>query len=860
MDVKQKTTPPLLSTVKSSLSKSIERMKQLKTSSDKISYTQDYVPIQDIYKGMIFTTDGKVINILEILPLNYSEESDSKKDMIANAFGIGFKQLPDNGHIKVMNAHTDLSIWENNIRLAMSSETDETLLKRMEDYIAHTKKIQKQNSVCKRFFYIYEYMGDDNGKKSDDFEDIYFTMIQTQRAAINALSGTGNVIIDLQHDPQSLANVLYMYFNPKSSKENSLDARINKVTEAVEYYNKGKTNDEKIVGTLPDYLAPRGMKFGKWDWARIDGLYHTYLTLKDVSYPDECQAGWLTHIIDNLPTGDLDIYYRKITSGLNDFLIDRTEIINRGLVHTHQSTGDIDAQEELMSNASNARYIKELTKKQGEELYEVNIIVTLRADTYKDMLANRNTFLKQMKAMDLHFDKSFMKTQLFFKMTMPLMYIDNEIFHTNCRNMTNSSLATLYCFNSYTMFDDDCACMGTLHKNSTLFGYNNFSKKSFVNPHIFIAGGTGSGKTVTECMMMTRKRMRGERTMCILPLKGHEYQEAVETLDGNFISLRPGGEACINICEIYPSSIANLEDITDDQELYKEIKNLPSFLTQKITSLVNWVRIQMGGNLSKGEAGELNVAFTKVYADFGITEDNMSLWEDVTALTIKKMPIIEDLYNAIKDIPSLAQITSTLKVWVYGNCKNMNGQTNVDFSNKVIAFDINEDYTGEELLPVFMYMAFDICYGIARRDLNEECNIILDETWKFLVIPECAKHIYKMIKILRAYNTSVISATQDIEDAMRSEYGRSLLTQSATKIYLKMNETEIKTLGSSMDLSEYNKNLLQSVPAGYGFVCVNADRLFVHFDPSLWELEIYEPDKVKKAEIRQRRMAMGIGA
>ena len=118
MDVKQKTTPPLLLTVKSSLSKSIEKMKQLKTSSDKISYTQDYVPIQDIYKGMIFTTDGKVINILEILPLNYSEESDSKKDMIANAFGIGFKQLPDNGHIKVMYAHTDLSIWENNIRFS----------------------------------------------------------------------------------------------------------------------------------------------------------------------------------------------------------------------------------------------------------------------------------------------------------------------------------------------------------------------------------------------------------------------------------------------------------------------------------------------------------------------------------------------------------------------------------------------------------------------------------------------------------------------------------------------------------------------------------------------------------------------
>lgn len=135
------------------------------------------------------------------------------------------------------------------------------------------------------------------------------------------------------------------------------------------------------------------------------------------------------------------------------------------------------------------------------------------------------------------------------------------------------------------------------------------------------------------------------------------------------------------------------------------------------------------------------------------------------------------------------------------------------------------------------------------------CAIVLDEIWKMLAIPACAKQIFKMIKIVRGYGTCAITATQDIEDCTKNEYGRALITNSAIKIYLRVTNEEIRQLGESIDLSEDNKILIQKLPRGFGFVCYNTERILVNFQSSMLEQELYTTDINKKRELRQMRMA-----
>lgn len=834
----------LLSTVKSKYSeaqKAREESSQLSVYKD----AQSLIGIDDIVDGLIFTSDGRIVSILEILPINYYEKEDSTKDSIATSFGFSFKQLPDDGQFKVMYINTNLDNYERMIRSHTEKENNPRLKERVDDYIAHVRFMQQKNSVCRRFFYISEYTGDENNRVSDNYDTIYQMMMQNLRDTTIAFSEMGNAVVSLQEDSKEVCDVLYQYFNPTSAQKESLSSRIDKVVSSANHFGQNPT--------VRDFIAPKGIQFGKWDYVAYDGLCHTYLVLRDNAFPTETYAGWLNDIIEELENGDLDIFYHKANSGVNSYLIDRTDVISRGLSYRHNDS-EADKQEELSSKSSNARYIKDCIK-EGEDYYEVCIMVTLRAETLRELNIKTTSFIKKMKSNGYLFDKCTLNTNKFFKMAMPLHNVDKGIFRTHKRNMVNSSLSTLYCFSSFEMFDRNGYCLGykTMRNNNTLFSIDNFSKQ-YPNPHIFIAGTTGAGKSFTEMCITSRMRMQGLRTMYILPLKGHEYKDLVESLGGSYIKIAPGEPTCINICEIRPSDKINLASLSDDSDLVEELKNTSSFLSQKTTLLVNWVRMLLDekDSLSRDEAGELNAAFTRVYNRLGITDDNTSVFNKDGS--IKQMPIIEDLYNEIKDIPDLKRVVSAMKPWVFGNCKNMNGQTNIDLTNKTIAFDVNEDTIGEELLPAFMLVCFDICYGIAQRDLTEKCCIVLDETWKFLMIPECAKYIFKMIKILRAYKTCMITATQDIEDCMRFEYGRVLLTLSATKIYLRMDKNEIAALSTSVTFSEKNIRTIQKLPSGYGFYCVNDDRVLVKFDLSDLELELYEPDKKKKAEIRARRL------
>lgn len=825
--------------------------KNLSESKTEEYFAQDLIPIEEIQAGMIFMKDGSVVKILEIIPINYYEKDSIDRDRIADGFGSSFKVFPNNGHIKMMNTKTDLSDFERHIREATKNDTDPSFLERVEDYIENSRSLQKDNSIKKRFFFIFSYEGDENGKKSDDINEIYSSMMQAQAEIANSFRALGHVVIQTSTENLPLVNILYDYFNPKSKDESPLSDRIEHLKKASAEI--ASATGQRAIPSSVDYVAPRGIRMGRWNYMVMDGVYHMFFCLTDTSYPYNTYAGWLNLIQNQMPDCDIDIYYRKNQMPVTGFVLDRYSILNRGLAHS--ASGNREKQMKLVGKSSNASYIKQLLEDCDEELYDVCTIVTIRANSYKELRYKRNTFIKNMKRQSFYFEESFMQTQELFKMVMPLNYVNEETFKSCKRNMTNSSLASLYLFSSFEMFDEDGDLMGLTAKSPyTMFSINNFNTKKYPNPHYSLIGTTGAGKTYTECMLSSRMRMRGIKTMFILPIKGHEYKDAITSMGGSFISLRPGGKACLNIMELRPEGNIRTSEI-EDADIQKELEQRPSIVAKQTVNVITWVRMLMGDDrLTVEEVSELDTCIRNVYTQFGFTDDNDSIWADKEKRTRKTMPIIGDLYEEIKKNPKIQRIMSVLKPWVYGNCANMNAQTNVDIENNTIAFDINEDYIGEDLLPAFMLIAYLVCYDIAKADEYEMCAIFLDEIWKMLALPACAKQIYKMIKILRGYGTCLVAATQDIEDCMKNEWGRTIMTNSAIKIFLRVTKEEIKFLGDSIDLSPENKNLIQQLPQGTGFVCFNSERILVNFKSSLLEGELYTTDINKKREIRERRL------
>lgn len=817
------------------------------TIKDEFTYTQDYVPVRDIIGGAVFLEDGTIINIIEILPVNYIEKEDSKKDMIADLFGNSFRQFPAAAHIKVMNVTTDLHPFERHIRDSMAHETDQNLLGRVEDYIENVRRIKKSNSIHKRFFFIYEYTGDETGKRSDDVRDILYSLRMEQYVIMNAFTQMGNIPISMDNDPDAVADILYQFYNPKSYETVSFNKRREKVLSSTNWcVQHGKNLSHAPV---EDFFAPRGIRFGKWDYMVMDGIYHTYLALKDNSYPNYCEAGWLGRILEQIEDGDIDIYYKRNENPNISFMLDRTSVISKAMAMN--SSGNEDKSETYMTKAGNAKWIKDRIDKDGESLYEVNTFITLRSRDHKSLKSKKAIFLKVMKGYQYYFEDCFLRTPDFFRSVMPFNYIAPSLCKHTKRNMTESSLTSMYCFTAFERFDPFGCVMGTIVKNNTMFSINNFDTHIYPNPHIFIAGTTGAGKTYTELMLTSRMRMLGIRVVFILPLKGHEYKPAVESMGGEYLLLCPGGNICINICEIRPEG--RLDSSSIGKEEQEQAVRATSLLSKKISSITTWIDILIR-DLTVEEEGEINICLTNMYQSFGITDDNDSIYADKGKGILKEMPILSNMYEEFSKNSCLSKrVLSVLKPWVSGSCSNFNGQTNIDLDNKMIAFNVDEDIIGERLLPAFMYIAYDVAYDIAKRDEYEYCAIALDEIWKMLVIPSCAKMIFKSLKILRGYGACAITATQDIEDCSRNEYGRSILTLSAIKIYLKVTSDEIKALKDAMVLSETNKELIQTAPRGYGFVCSNTEQIFVKFISSSLEEELYTTDIKRKNELRALR-------
>ena len=86
-----------------------------------------------------------------------------------------------------------------------------------------------------------------------------------------------------------------------------------------------------------------------------------------------------------------------------------------------------------------------------------------------------------------------------------------------------------------------------------------------------------------------------------------------------------------------------------------------------------------------------------------------------------KMPILEDLYNALKKQPEAeaARVAAALELYVHGSLNVFNHRTNIDIHNRLVCFDIKE--LGKQLKKLGMLIIQDQVWG--RVTENRELNL-----------------------------------------------------------------------------------------------------------------------------------------
>ena len=135
----------------------------------------------------------------------------------------------------------------------------------------------------------------------------------------------------------------------------------------------------------------------------------------------------------------------------------------------------------------------------------------------------------------------------------------------------------------------------------------------------------------------------------------------------------------------------------------------------------------------------------------------------------------------------------------------LNKPSNVDIRNRLITFSIRD--LEEELRPIAMYIILNYIWGLIRIELKKRLMVI-DEAWLMMKHEDSAMFLYGLAKRARKYYLGITNITQDVDDFVKSPYGKPIITNSSLQLLLKQSPANIENVGKAFNLTEVEKNYL----------------------------------------------------
>ena len=818
-------------------------------SKQKNEFVQDFIPVKNIRHGIIETNDGRYIKILEIEPINFMLRSEEEQLGIISSFANWLKISPMRLQFKSVTRKADSEKHIALLREELKRENNPRCKELAEGYIGLIRDVGSREALTRRFFLIFQY---EDFQRSEDFGKIYGMLQTAEQNARAYFSQCGNAIIQPSDPDEATAEILYMYFNRRSCTDEPFADRVQRIV-LDRMKMDGKTLGVDPIPDIPilDFISPRGIDLTKSTYVIMDGLYYSFLYVKADGYPGSVRAGWMSMLINAGEGIDVDVHLRRESRSKTIDKVAQRIRLNRTKIKGIQDTST--DYEELTNSIQAGYYIKNGLANNNEDLFYMSVFITVSAKTLDEMLWRKQQIVDMMKSMDMQLSDCRFQQEAALRSVMPFLYIEPHLEKKSKRNVLTSGAASTYIFTSFEMSDDSGVLLGVNQHNNSLCVVDLFNTRKHKNANLNIIGTSGAGKTFTLQLLALRMRMRGIQCFTIAPIKGHEFHRACHRIGGSFVKIAPGSPHCINVMEIR-HTVSPEATLIDEDSPIEDV----SMLARKIQQLMIFFSLLIP-DMTNEEEQLLDEALLKTYADFGITHDNDSLYEDINAVPpkMKPMPILGDLYKNLQGNKMTERIAVILSRFVTGSAQSFNRQTNVDLSNKFIVIDLSE--LKGKLLPVGMVIALDYIWDKIKSDITEKKAVIIDEIWQLVGASSnkmAAEFCLTIFKTIRGFGGAAVAATQDLSDFFGLDdgrYGRAIINNSQNKIVLNLEYDEAEYVREVLKLSKTELRSITRFERGEALVCSGNNKVPVVVKASKSEQEMITTDRAELQKILAER-------
>ena len=421
-----------------------------------------------------------------------------------------------------------------------------------------------------------------------------------------------------------------------------------------------------------------------------------------------------------------------------------------------EAEGNLQDVIELLANMRQSR----------EPLLHCSVFLELKARDLPELIELQDEVQMELSRSRLTVDRLTLRQKEGFLSVLP---VGANQFGTQFeRVLPASSAANLYPFSFSGKTDEHGMYIGRDKFGTNILVDLDKRADDKTNSNVLILGNSGQGKSYLMKLLLTNIRESGKRVIVLDP--DDEYKDLCENLGGCYIDFM-GGEYKINPLEpkVWSDGLEEIEE--DTPEAFRKVTRL----SQHIAFLKDFFRCYK--DFADEHLDTIEILLVKLYARFGITDTT-----NYAELKPTDYPTMKDFYHVCEEEymtydqkrkylyteTTLQEVCLGINSMCVGSeSKYFNGHTNVSdgdflcFGVKGL-LDTNKRLKDAMLFNILSFMSNQLL-GVGNTAAS------IDELYLFLTNLTAIEYIRNAMKRVRKKESSVILASQNIEDFLLPE-------------------------------------------------------------------------------------------